>query len=103
LTDHPSLDRDAATEKTAPRNEAFVFRGGGSLSIVVGVPPAPGPLAIARDINGSGIAAPADLAFRVSGDEGVAVVDLGSGDRIALVGVAARDVAAAPETYFRVV
>jgi hypothetical protein len=55
---------------------------------------------IAKNINGSDITSAKQLAGRVHDDGGHAVVDLGHGDTITLVGVSAHEVDADPSKFF---
>ena len=59
-------------------------------------------LQIASDINGTGVTSADDLAARTTTVNGNAVVDLGNGDSLTLVGVTAEDVQSDPNSYFTV-
>ena len=61
-------------------------------------------LQIAKNINGLHIASAEDVAARVHSDhDGNAVVDLGHGDTVTLVGIKAEDVHHDPHGFFKVV
>jgi hypothetical protein len=59
-------------------------------------------LQIASDINGTGVSSAEDVAARATNVGGNAVVDLGNGDTLTLVGVTAEDIQADPNSYFSV-
>lgn len=82
-------------------NDLFLFNGGGGNDVVMDLED--GDLVrIAKNINGSGITSASQLADRIADDGGDAVLDLGHGDTITLVGVSADDVQADPSRFFLV-
>jgi len=82
--------------------DTFVFSGGGGQDVVLDFKAGEDLLQISRNINGLHIRTADDLASRVSDDHGNAVIDLGHGDTITLVGVNAADVQDNPNQYFTI-
>jgi hypothetical protein len=81
-----------------------VFNGGGGQDVVLDFHPGSDLLQIASNINGLPVSSPADLAGNVSSDvDGNAVLDLGNGDTVTLVGVDAQDVQDSPDSFIVVV
>ena len=60
-------------------------------------------IAIKANINGTGITSTDQLAGRISSDDTGAVINLGSGDQIKLVGVSSEDLIDNLSSYFRIV
>ena len=82
--------------------DTFVFTGGGGSDVVLDFESGSDMLQIASDINGTGVASAEDVAARATTVGGNAVVDLGHGDTLTLVGVTAVDIQADPNSYFTV-
>jgi hypothetical protein len=57
---------------------------------------------IASGINGTDIGSAEDVAARAVTVGGNAVIDLGNGDTVTIVGVSAEDIQADPNSYFSV-
>jgi hypothetical protein len=76
-----------------------VFSGGGGQDVVLDFNPGSDLLQIAQNINGLEVNTPADLTDHISDVDGNAVIDLGNGDSVTLVGVDATDVQENPDTY----
>jgi hypothetical protein len=57
---------------------------------------------IASDINGTGVHSAGDVAARATTVGGNAVIDLGHGDTLTVVGVTAEDIQSDPNSYFTV-
>ena len=84
-------------------NDSFLFTGGGGKDVVMDFTNGD-VLQIAKNINGLNISSADDVAARVHSDhDGNAVVDLGHGDTVTLVGVNAEDVHQDPHGFFKVV
>jgi Ca2+-binding RTX toxin-like protein len=82
-------------------NDTFAFSGGGGHDVVMDFSDGD-ILQIAKNINGLHVTSAADLAARVTDHDGNAVIDLGHGDTITLVGIKAEDIHHNPEGYFSV-
>ena len=80
----------------------FIFNRGGGREVVLNFQPGEDLLRIARNINETGIQAPADVLSHLSDIDGNAVIDFGNGDQITLVGVKAVDIIASPMSYFSI-
>ena len=100
-----ATDGEAASDAGTTGEEAknlFIFNRGGGREVVLNFQPGDDLLRIARNINETGIEAPADVLAHLSDIDGNAVIDFGNGDQITLVGVKAADITASPGSYFSV-
>ena len=77
-------------------SDTFIFSGSSGTDSIADFSTAEGDLlSIAADINGTGIASTTDLLLRLSNDgSGNAVLDLGAGNSITLIGVDATSLSA---------
>lgn len=82
--------------------DTFVFTGGGGKDLMVDVRAGEDIIQIARNINGMAIHNAEDLAAHVSDVDGNAVVHLGCGDTVTLIGVSADAVKDDPSQFFHV-
>lgn len=83
-------------------NDTFVFTSGGGKDVVLDFSNGD-ILHIPKTINGLAVITPADLANNVTSVKGNAVIDLGNGDSITLVGIKAEDVQANPSGHIVIV
>lgn len=83
-------------------NDTFVFTSGGGKDVVLDFSNGD-ILHIPKTINGLAVITPADLANNVTSVKGNAVIDLGNGDSITLVGIKAENVQANPSGHIVIV
>ncbi|WP_232818533.1 calcium-binding protein [Elioraea thermophila] len=83
-------------------NDTFVFTSGGGKDVVLDFSNGD-ILHIPKTINGLAVITPADLPNNVTSVKGNAVIDLGNGDSITLVGIKAEDVQANPSGHIVIV
>jgi Ca2+-binding RTX toxin-like protein len=83
--------------------DTFYFESGFGRDVVLDFRPGDDVIAIKADINGSGITSTGQLADRISSDDTGAVINLGGGDKIKLVGVSSEDLLDNLSSYFRIV
>lgn len=83
-------------------NDIFVFTSGGCKDVVMDFTTGD-ILHIQKNINGPCVTTPADLVNNVTSVNGNAVIDLGNGDSITLVGIKAEEVRANPSGYIVIV
>ncbi|MGE5548524.1 MAG: hypothetical protein ACM33T_16580 [Solirubrobacterales bacterium] len=82
-------------------HDTFVFNSGSGQDVVLDFQKGQDILQIARNINGLAVEKAADLTNHVGQDaHGNAVVDLGQGHTVTLVGVSADDVHHDPNAFF---
>ncbi len=83
--------------------DTFYFESGFGRDVVLDFRPGDDVIAIKANINGTGITNTAQLASRIESDDTGAVINLGSGDQIKLVGVSSEDLIDNLSSYFRIV
>ncbi|BDG71949.1 calcium-binding protein [Roseomonas fluvialis] len=83
--------------------DTFFFESGFGRDVVLDFRPGDDVIAIKSNINGTGITSTGQLADRISSDDTGAVIDLGGGDQIKLVGVSSEDLIDNLSSYFRIV
>jgi Ca2+-binding RTX toxin-like protein len=84
-------------------SDTFYFESGFGRDVVLDFRPGDDVIAIKANINGTGITSTSQLAGRIESDDTGAVINLGSGDQIKLVGVSSEDLIDNLSSYFRIV
>lgn len=83
--------------------DTFYFESGFGRDVVLDFRPGEDVIAIQANINGSGITSADDLVSRISSDDTGAVINLGNGDQIKLVGVSTEDLLNNLSGYVKIV
>lgn len=83
--------------------DTFYFESGFGRDVVLDFRPGEDVIAIQANINDSGITSADDLVERISSDDTGAVIDLGNGDQIKLVGVSTEDLLSNLSDYVKIV
>ncbi|NMJ43414.1 calcium-binding protein [Roseomonas sp. JC162] len=83
--------------------DTFYFESGFGRDVVLDFRPGEDVIAIQANINGSGITSAQDLVGRISSDDTGAVISLGDGDQIKLVGVSTEDLLSNLSSYVKIV
>lgn len=83
--------------------DTFYFESGFGRDVVLDFRPGEDVIAIQANINGSGITGADDLVGRISSDDTGAVINLGGGDQIKLVGVSTEDLLSNLSSYVKIV
>lgn len=83
--------------------DTFYFESGFGRDVVLDFRPGEDVISIQANINGSGIASADDLVGRISSDDTGAVINLGDGDQIKLVGVSTEDLLNNLSSYVKIV
>ncbi|MBR0681718.1 calcium-binding protein [Roseomonas eburnea] len=83
--------------------DTFYFESGFGRDVVLDFRPGDDVIAIQANINGTGINSADDLADRISSSGTGAVIDLGDGDQIKLVGVSSEDLLNNLSSYVKIV
>jgi Ca2+-binding RTX toxin-like protein len=84
-------------------SDTFYFESGFGRDVVLDFRPGDDVIAIKANINGTGITNTSQLEARISSDDTGAVINLGNGDQIKLVGVSSEDLIDNLSSYFRIV